>query len=138
MTAYYNKVYKPRWDKWHGKVEALEKELDEQMLQKIERQKVSQLKIEEAKLAHLKKQQSPGPEKEDSSNGDQGSEKVYSAQKGSAAKIEAIDEEAEEELEENEEQGPDQAGDDYNQGYDYKYQEQQNYQSNYDGYNQAQ
>ena len=34
-TYYYREVYKPRWDKWHGRIEGIEKELEDAQEKKI-------------------------------------------------------------------------------------------------------
>jgi hypothetical protein len=38
-TEYYRTVYKPKWDKWHGKVTDLEKKLEEELFKQLEREK---------------------------------------------------------------------------------------------------
>ena len=55
-SEYYKTVFKPKCDKWHGKVIELEKQLEEDAFKRLEREKVSKQKIEEAKEAHKNKQ----------------------------------------------------------------------------------
>lgn len=49
-SEYYNNIFRPRWDKWHGKVTDLEKKLEEELFKTLEKEKEVK-KAEEAKLA---------------------------------------------------------------------------------------
>lgn len=49
-TEYYRTVYKPKWDKWHGKVTDLEKKLEEELFKELEREKKTP-KTEESKTS---------------------------------------------------------------------------------------
>lgn len=61
-SDYYNTVYRPRWDKWNGKVTELEKKLEDELFKALEKEKETTKKTEEAKVP-LKQPQPGAPPK---------------------------------------------------------------------------
>ena len=49
-TEYYNTIFRPRWDKWHGKVTELEKKLEDELFKTLKKEKESTEKVEEKKV----------------------------------------------------------------------------------------